>query len=512
MKLYKGQIISKKIGMGRVFRAPFASSEGDKSSKTSEFSADLEKERFGNALILAEGELKELCEKEPGSEAADIFEAQILLLKDEAAVSEIKSKIAGGSSAIEALNKVSDRYMSSFKECKDECYKSKALDIEDVRNLILKHLQDDELTKVVLPNEPFILVSDYITPYSLTKYLCPELKGIVVASGSGLSHTAVIARAKEIPMIRVQNCDFAECDGEQAIVDGNEGHFFIDPDMDLTAFYRRRMANRNIPRKKAEKESGGKLKYVNIESLDDARRAKENGATGIGLFRTEFLYMGRKTPPTEEESLEIYRNIGELFPEGTVTVRTFDLGGDKRADFLSDKEELKDLRGIKLAIREQDMLITQLKALMRANIYGNIKVMIPMVYGKTDILNVKSLIKTAKRTLEAEGRLYRDISLGIMVETESAVNAIEELSGLSKFFSIGTNDLRAEIAGEDRAGEGSMDSDETEGFSEDEVNARLSAAVKTVIAAAKEAGIECGICGETGGLDRDALQADYISS
>ncbi len=489
--------------MGRVLllsRAPFVHEEGVLTPQN-------EKERFENALLLASGKMKALLEKlDREDEAYKILEAQNMLLFDEETKGEIELLIEEGLPACEAVKRTAERYIDAFRLSEDESLKRRAKDIEDIALLVSEALKaGNEVKETKRPQcEPFVLVTNELSPAELTEYMCDDLKGIVVSEGSYLSHTAIIARSHGIPMILLDGTDLCDCNGLDAIVDANAGHFFTEPDFDLSAFYRRRIGNTAVPvRKPKEEFKDGIRVYANITGLSDAKRAKEENAPGIGLFRTEFLYMGRKEPPSEEESLEEYTQVLSLFQDGPVTVRTFDLGGDKEAEYLKDREELAGLRGIKLAIREQDLLITQFRALLRANIYGNLRVMIPFVSGKTDLLNSKALIRAAKRSLERDGLLYRDFPLGIMVETASAVQVIDELAGLSKFFSIGTNDLRFDLFGKDRF--------KDKLTWEEQTGERLTEVIKEIAAAARRAEITVGICGETDGLDTDSLGIDYIS-
>lgn len=527
MKLFKGETLSNGIGLGRVLllsRAPFACLNAGEKQRTPggaegetvspEHDRDKEKERLEKAILLAEDRLDRLSAKEnAGEEVRSILFAEKMILGDKETKNEILKLIEEGKDAADAVRSVSSRYVRAFLESDDLLLKGRVADVEDTCTLVTGFLEESEggddkageeaQSAQKMPEAPFIIIADSLTPTEITEYLCDSLKGIVVHNGSYLSHTAIIARAHEVPMLLVKDADLAEVQGCDAIIDSGQGSFFTEPDMDITAFYRRRAEKSVIPPPKKELEPVGIRIYSNITGFEDAKKAYDGNSAGIGLFRTEFLYMGREDPPSEEESLDIYRRVLELFQEKPVLVRTFDLGGDKEARFLRDREELKNLRGIRLAIREQELLITQFRALMRANIYGNLRVMIPLVSGKTDVLNTKALIRAAKRSLEKDGLLYRDFPLGIMVETVSAVQVIDELAGMSGFFSIGTNDLRAEISGKDRYKDTFM--------WEEHLNEQLTEMVNEIVAAAKNAGITVGICGETEGLHTESLGIDYIS-
>ncbi|MCR4754579.1 MAG: hypothetical protein K5868_03500 [Lachnospiraceae bacterium] len=546
MRLFKGETLSDGIGLGRVLflsRAPFASSDGDiehivsdpeHSGKDSPHTdPSLEKEKLEKAVLMAEERLDRLSAKENvGEEVRSILFAERMILGDKEVREEIFQRIEEGSGAVDAVRAVSAKYISAFSESKDPLLKGRVADVEDACVLVTGFLREiresgsdersgkggspDDIredgspkdntesgSKEDIPQGPFIIVAESLTPSEITEYLCEDLKGIVVFTGSYLSHTSIIARTHEIPMLLVKDTDLAGTGGQDAIIDSGQGCFFTEPDMDMSAFYRRRADKNRMPLKKEEHQPMGMRIYSNITGIADAQKAFDDNSAGIGLFRTEFLYMGRKEPPSEEESIEVYKRVLELFQERPVTVRTFDLGGDKEAEYLKGRNELTGLRGIRLAIREQDLLITQLRALMRSNIYGNLRVMIPLVSGKTDVLNTRALIRAAKRSLERDRLLYRDFPLGIMVETVSAVQVIDELAGLSKFFSIGTNDLRFDLLGKDRFKDKLTE--------EERVNEKLTDVIKEITAAARQADIPVGICGETEGLLTESLGIDYIS-
>ena len=525
MRLFKGETLSDGIGLGRVLllsRAPFASSDGNIGSdpensgkECTDIDPSLEKEKLEKAVLMAEERLDRLSAKENvGEEVRSILFAERMILGDKEVREEIFQRIEEGARAVDAVRAVSAKYISAFSESKDPLLKGRVADVEDACVLVTGFLQDiresgspkdntESGSSENKPQDPFIIVTESLTPSEVTEYLCEDLKGIVVFTGSYLSHTSIIARTHEIPMLLVKDTDLSKTGGQDAIIDSGQGCFFTEPDMDMSAFYRRRADKNRMPLKKEEPQPMGMRIYSNITGIADAQKAFDDNSAGIGLFRTEFLYMGRKEPPSEEESIEVYKRVLELFQDRPVTVRTFDLGGDKEAEYLKGRNELTGLRGIRLAIREQDLLITQLRALMRSNIYGNLRVMIPLVSGKTDVLNTRAFIRAAKRSLERERLLYRDFPLGIMVETVSAVQVIDELAGLSKFFSIGTNDLRFDLLGKDRFKDKLTE--------EERVNEKLTDVIKEITDAARQADIPVGICGETEGLLTESLGIDYIS-
>lgn len=464
--------------------------------------------RFEKAREIAIGQLQELYQKavrDVGEENAMIFEIHQLMLEDLDYLESVRYIIVNQEVNAEyAVGTTGDNFAQMFADMDDPYMQGRSADVKDVSERILNILVGKE-TNVLGADEPVIVAADDLVPSETIQMDKSKVLGFATMYGSSNSHTAILARTMNIPaIIGLGQGLKEEYDGAPAIIDGFEGKLYIYPDETLLTEMKRKqqedrqrkMLLQELKGKDNVTRSGQRVKlYANIGSLADVGAVLQNDAGGIGLFRSEFLYLENKTFPTEEEQFQVYKSVAENMAGKKVIIRTLDIGADKQADYFGlDKEENPAMgyRAIRICLTRPDVFRTQLRAIYRASAFGNISVMFPMIISLDEVRRIKEIIEDVKEELTSLGiPFHEELEIGVMIETPAAVMISRELAEEVDFFSIGTNDLTQYTLAIDRQ------NPKLDEFYNPHHPAVL-AMIRMVTEHAHAAGKWVGICGELG--------------
>ena len=501
--MYKGVNASEGIGIGNVMVAV----EPDLSFEPHEV-ADVaaEKQRYADALAV-------FCEKTQaqadhmketvGEAEAEIMSGHIMLAQDPGMTDSINQAIDGGTCAEQALVDTSTMFENMFLAMDDEMFRLRAADIADIRTGILAELLGKEVVDLsVLPENTIVVVHD-LTPSMTATIDKPHVAGIVTETGGRTSHSAIIARALEIPaVLSVANSCSALRNGMCAIVDGTEGVVIADPEADVLEKYTKAAADFAAEKAALESFRGQKtvtadgiekILACNIGSPDDVANALDHDCEAIGLFRSEFLFMDSAELPSEDEQFEAYRKVATALKGAPVIIRTLDVGGDKEIPYLHMQKEdnpFMGFRAVRYCLANPDQYKVQLRALLRASAFGDVKIMIPLVTCVEEVKAVKELVEECKHELADEGRKFdENIQVGIMVETPAASLIADKLAEVADFFSIGTNDLIGYTMCADRG-------NDTISNLYQVYYPSVLRSLKNIIESGSKAGIMVGMCGE----------------
>ena len=449
--------------------------------------------------------LAEKCQEDAGEEMAVLFETHAMFVEDEDFVECITSLIDEEScNAEHAVEQAGIQFAAMFAAMDDAYMQARAADIKDVAKRILNNLLG-VVDGGIRSDVPVILAADDLAPSETLQLDKSKILGFVTMGGSGSSHTAILARTMGIPAICGAGEALAEgYNGRVGYIDGETGQLIIDPDAMTQAALKEKYEKQQETKKLLETMKGqeditldGKkmLLYCNIGSPEDVAAVLANDGQGIGLFRSEFLYLSASDYPTEDEQFEAYRSVAAAMNGKRVVIRTLDIGADKQVDYFDMKEEENPalgVRAIRICLNRPEVFRTQLRALYRASVYGKIAIMFPMITSVWEVKECKRACMSVMKELEAEGIPYdKDTELGIMIETPSSVFVAEELAKLVDFFSVGTNDLTQYTLACDRQANDL-------GKFYDPHHPALLRAIKMAADAAHKAGIWIGICGELG--------------
>ncbi len=501
--MYKGIAASRGIGIGKICRII----EPDLSFEAKVVTdIEAEKARFSKAIkdfVEETNAMAEEVRKNIGPKEAEILLGHAAMMDDPAMSGEMFSMIETGQCAEAALTAVSDMFYGIFSTMDDEMMRQRASDIADVKVSLLKILLGVKDVNISSVPAGTVLVCKDLTPSMTSQIVKENVAGILTEVGGPTSHSAILARALEIPaVLSVPGIVDSVSDGDAAIVDGNAGDVFINPELNVLSEYI--IKREDFNKKKAElkkfigKETltadGDKLEiYCNIGTPKDAKKAMECDGEGVGLFRSEFLFMDNTHLPTEEEQFEAYKEAVETMEGRTVIIRTLDIGGDKDIpymDFEKEENPFLGFRAVRYCLAHQDMYKVQLRAIVRASAYGKAKIMVPLVTTVEEVRTVKKLVAEIKDELRAEGIAFdENIEVGCMMETAASAAIADLLAKEADFFSIGTNDLTGYTMAVDRG-------NAKVAYLYSAFQPAVLRSIRTIIKAGKEAGIPVGMCGE----------------
>lgn len=502
MEQYRGKSIMPGAAIGRI---RFYSTAAQEIRQYQVEDPAKEWQRYEYARDVAAAELRQLSESagvKAGSDNADIFAVHEMMLLDGEYNRAIREMIVEkGFNAEYAVSTIGKEFARKFASMEDEYFSERAADVRDVSGRVLSVLANRQEVHSVC-GEPSIIVARELTPSETIRMDTAKVLGLVTKLGGRCSHTAILAQSMGLPALTDVEVR-EEWDGKMAVLDGYRGILYLEPSRDVVEAVKKRREEeaekqnrlRVLTKQEAVTRDGRRIHLcANAGNLSDISAAAANGAEGIGLLRSEFLYLGRRTYPTEEELFETYRQAAQLMKGKRVVIRTLDIGADKQADYFGlEREEnpAMGFRAIRICLERTEVFRTQLRAILRAGCYGKAAVMYPMITSVEEVHRIKELVQEVKRELEREGLPYGEIEQGIMIETPAAAIISDLLAKEVDFFSIGTNDLSQYTLAIDRQ------------------NARLEAfylphhpailrMIRMTVENGHKEGCRVGICGELG--------------
>ena len=488
------------IGPLRVYRK-----EETQTAAASSLTVEEELARFDAAREKAKEQLRALYDKaleEVGEENAAIFEIHEMMLEDDDYIDAVKSIVENqGATAEYAVATTGDNFAAAFADMEDAYMKARATDVRDVSGRVVNILSGAE-EQDALGDEPAILVADDLTPSETVQMDKSKLLGFITRYGSANSHTAILARTMNIPALI--GVDYDESwDGKLAVLDGYNHCVYVDPAPELLSAMEDKRKDdlkqeallQGLKKKPNVTLDGREVKvYANIGNAGDVGLVLQNDGGGIGLFRSEFIYLNSQDFPTEEEQFAIYKRVAETMAGKKVIIRTLDIGADKQADYFGlDKEENPALgyRAIRICLTRRDIFKAQLRAILRASAFGTVSVMFPMIISVREIRDAKDVLEECRRELRERGVAMGEVEIGIMIETPAAVMLADELAEEVQFFSLGTNDLTQYTLAIDRQ------NPKLDAFY-DAHHPAILRMIRQTVEAGHRHGCWVGICGELG--------------
>jgi phosphotransferase system enzyme I (PtsI) len=464
--------------------------------------------RFRNAVEAVVRELSEAAERlrEGGSESeAGIFEAHAEMAEDPEFQSEVEERVRGLESPEAAVLAVGEEYAGIFAAMEDEYLAARADDVRDVATQIATELMDGRKVGLETLTEPSVIVALNLTPSDTARIPKGMALGFVISEGSRTSHVSIMARSFGIPAVVGVGGALEDALGAEVVaVDGTEGYAVANPDAATISHFEEKQRNlaagaallEEYKHIEARTKDGRRIEVAaNIGSAEEAEDALAWGAEGVGLFRTEFLFMKRTDLPSEEEQYEVYRTVAGAFGEKPVIIRTIDVGGDKDLPGVDQPEEENPFlgwRGIRMCLDEPELFKPQLRAILRAAPYGRLRIMFPMVVDAIELRAAKKILEECREELRNEGTQIGEVDIGVMVETPAAAIRAQDIAPEVSFFSLGTNDLVQYTLAADRGNERLTRLQSAD-------HPAVLELIKKTCEAAREAGIWVGVCGEAAG-------------
>ena len=515
MQIYKGKSVFGGIAIGKI---SVYKKDEQLVKRVKIEDADAEMERYTTARNIAAAQLQKLYDKalkEVGEANAAIFEVHQMMLEDEDYNESVENIIHSQMVNAEyAVASTADNFAQMFEAMDDDYMRGRAADVRDISERVITVLAGGAGSGLD-SDEPVIIAADDLAPSETVQLDKDKVLSFVTAHGSENSHTAILARTMGIPALIGTGIDLDETvDGKLGIVDGTNGVVYVDPDAELLEEMKKKQQEEQEKKRLLQTLKGKEnitldgqkvMLYANVGNIKDLGIALQNDAGGIGLFRSEFIYLGQDHYPTEEEQFQIYKTVAETMAGRRVIIRTLDIGADKQCDYFElDKEDnpAMGLRAIRICLTRPEIFKTQLRALFRASVYGNINIMYPMIISVDEVRQIKAIVEEVKAELAEQGIEYGNPAQGIMIETPASVMMSRELAEEVDFFSIGTNDLTQYTLAIDRQ------NSKLDKFFDSHHPAVLRM-IQMTVENAHKAGIWCGICGELGA--DQTLTKDFLA-